>query len=76
MSAAEYLIKVLSSVTVPAHDNMTELLAPILLIDSSALEIILPPDPDNDVALSIDRLSVGTKKSLQEQAIRSLLVST
>jgi hypothetical protein len=75
MSAAEYAIKVPSPNIIPEHDNMADLLAPVPLVLSDALEIIWPAGLDDEVALSMVDLSIGTRKSLHEQAIRSLLVS-
>lgn len=81
MSAAEYMIKLLPDYVniIPEHDNMVNLLAPIPLVLSDALEIIWPAGLDaqsDDMALPIGDLSIASGKSLQEQSIRSLLVSS
>lgn len=75
MSATEYMIKVPSPV-LQEHENMTKLLASVPLVEANALEIIWPAGLDDVVALPMGKLSLRTSNSLQEQTIRSLLVSS
>ncbi|KAH7369721.1 hypothetical protein BKA65DRAFT_531522 [Rhexocercosporidium sp. MPI-PUGE-AT-0058] len=79
MSAAEYLTKFPGPDTIPEPpegEEVKKLLARIPLVHSDALEIIWPSGSEYDIALPMADLSIGTKKSLHEQAIRSLFQST
>jgi len=56
---------------------ITQLLAAVPLVEPGAFEIIWPAnsvDLDDDAALTMAGLSLGMKRSLHEQAVRSLLV--
>ncbi|PVH75070.1 hypothetical protein DL98DRAFT_575225 [Cadophora sp. DSE1049] len=76
MSAAEYLIKVPGPNAPPEGEQITKILAQIPLVRSEALEVIWPAGSELDIALPMVDLSIGTKNSLHEQAIRSLIQST
>ncbi|KAH7416904.1 hypothetical protein BKA64DRAFT_656487 [Cadophora sp. MPI-SDFR-AT-0126] len=79
MSAAEYLTKFPGPDTIPEPpegEEVKKLLARIPLVHSDALDIIWPGGSEYDITLPMADLSIGTKKSLHEQAIRSLFQST
>ncbi|PVH78319.1 hypothetical protein DL98DRAFT_635745 [Cadophora sp. DSE1049] len=81
MSAAEYLAKkdeVQNEAfnILPEHENISDLLSTVPLVDSAALELIWPPEFRNDTLPPLASLSINSKTSLHEQAIRSLIEST
>ncbi|KAH7403675.1 hypothetical protein BKA64DRAFT_744234 [Cadophora sp. MPI-SDFR-AT-0126] len=81
MSATEYLAKkdeVQNEAfnILPEHENVSEMLANVPLVDSAALDLIWPPGFKADNLPSVAGLSIPSKTSLHEQAIRSLIEST
>ncbi|KAG4411273.1 hypothetical protein IFR04_015599 [Cadophora malorum] len=81
MSAAEYIAKkdeVQNEAfnMLPEHDGIGIFMAEVPLVDTTALEIIWPPEFPDDTLPAIAGLSVNSKSSLYHQAIRTLIVST
>ncbi|ETS73704.1 hypothetical protein PFICI_14650 [Pestalotiopsis fici W106-1] len=81
MSASEYMKKFKYPIPDYSNSHHTEdirRLATIQLVESSALELVWPPDQDNEIPLTLTNPPVNThiSRDLQDQTIRRLIQET